>query len=132
MRVTPGARCRRYRSCVHVGELLRDVGLADEVRHEEVLEDLVAARALLLAVAEHSPGVWARVGACRGHAEVMFPTRGEPTEPAKALCASCPVLEPCAEWAGTVPASQSGIIAGTSERARRDARRAGASFDAAA
>jgi hypothetical protein len=55
----------------------------------------------------------------------MFPTRGEPTEPAKALCAMCPVREPCADWAGTLPVSQSGIIAGTSERARRQARRAG-------
>ena len=117
---------------MHVGELIRDLDLDQAVRHEEAVEDLVAARALLLAVAEHSPGPWAQAGACRGHADVMFPTRGEPTEPAKALCASCPVLEPCTDWAGTVPASQSGIIAGGSERARRDARRGRAPLDAAA
>ena len=46
------------------------------------------------------PGPWALRGACRGVAtEVFFPGRGGSTEPAKAVCGGCPVLQPCREYA---------------------------------
>lgn len=116
---------------VHVGELIRDHDIDYEVRRREALEDLVALGRLLAEVAEHAPGPWARQAACRGQTEVMFPGRGEPTGPANALCDACPVREPCAEWAATVPGDQHGIIAGTSMRTRR-ANRSAARIAAAA
>ena len=46
------------------------------------------------------PGPWALRGACRGVAiEVFFPGRGRSTEPAKAVCRGCLVLQPCREYA---------------------------------
>lgn len=61
-------------------------------------------------------------GACRGvNWMTFFPLRGEPTEPAKAICAGCPVREPCLEWA--IPNEKVGIWGGSSERTRRSLRR---------
>jgi WhiB family redox-sensing transcriptional regulator len=58
---------------------------------------------------------------------VFFPGRGEPAEPARRICASCPVRQPCLDYAlshGIVH----GIWGGLTERDRRAlrTRRAGA------
>lgn len=44
---------------------------------------------------------------------------------ALANCASCPVLEPCREWALSLPASAAGVIGGLTPAARDRARRGG-------
>jgi WhiB family redox-sensing transcriptional regulator len=63
------------------------------------------------------PG-WMRDALCREHPEVdFFPTRGQSTAPAKAVCASCLVRAECATYA--VEHDEAGIWGGTSERGRR-------------
>lgn len=60
-------------------------------------------------------------GACRGcDPELFFPTRGESTKEAKAVCADCPVMDACRAWA--IPNEKVGIWGGLSERERRRVR----------
>jgi WhiB family transcriptional regulator, redox-sensing transcriptional regulator len=65
---------------------------------------------------------------CREHPEVKFhPGRGEPTTPAKAVCARCAVRAECLDYALSRPADQClGVWGGTSVRERRALRRAAA------
>lgn len=74
---------------------------------------------------------WMERGACHALAEkigpaerdrIFFPTQGEPTKRAKAICAECPVVSECLEYALTTP-ERYGIWGGTSERERRTMRR---------
>jgi WhiB family redox-sensing transcriptional regulator len=62
---------------------------------------------------------WRYRAACRGtDLDLFFPGRGEPAEPARQICASCPVWQPCLDYAlsrGIVH----GIWGGLSERDRR-------------
>lgn len=63
---------------------------------------------------------WHDDAACRGMCpDLWFPARGEDPRPAKAVCATCPVIERCAEagWA-----EYFGVWGGLSERARKRAR----------
>jgi WhiB family redox-sensing transcriptional regulator len=63
---------------------------------------------------------WHAQAACRGRGpELFFPPSGEDGVLAKAICARCPVREPCLE-AG---ARELGVWGGTSERERRRRRR---------
>lgn len=73
---------------------------------------------LLGAIGDSLPS-WMTEAAC-AHADpsLFFPERGESTEPAKALCASCSTVEPCSAWARATEARH-GIWAGVSV-ARRD------------
>jgi WhiB family redox-sensing transcriptional regulator len=62
---------------------------------------------------------WRGWAACRGtDLKVFFPGRGEPAEPARRICASCPVRQPCLDYA-----ISHGIMHGTwgglTERDRR-------------
>jgi WhiB family redox-sensing transcriptional regulator len=67
------------------------------------------------------PPAWHARAACRGvDTEVFFPTRGESTDTARAVCARCPVAGDC-RTAGHH--EHHGIWGGTSERERRRARR---------
>ncbi len=69
------------------------------------------------------PGDWFEHGACRGNTEVdFFPTQGQSTREAKEICRTCPVKEPCLEYA-MATTTQHGIWGGTSERERRRMRR---------
>jgi WhiB family transcriptional regulator, redox-sensing transcriptional regulator len=50
--------------------------------------------------------LWMQEGVCAGHTSLFFPPPGERPEArevresrARALCYSCPVLEPCRQWA---------------------------------
>ena len=72
-----------------------------------------------LAAARTAP--WRATAACHGKSDVMFPAttpgRGHPTDytAALALCAGCPVIEPCRDagahepdgvWGGTTPSDR--------------------------
>ena len=69
---------------------------------------------------------WSDRAACKGLTDVMFPVRGDwqGVERAKAICATCPVIDSCLEWISRNP-ERYGIWAGiagkeiTEERKRR-------------
>jgi WhiB family redox-sensing transcriptional regulator len=69
---------------------------------------------------------WTEHAACRGLTEVMFPVRGDwrGVERAKAICASCPVIDNCLDFVSRNP-ERYGVWAGiagkeiTEERKRR-------------
>lgn len=65
---------------------------------------------------------WLDHAACRGvPTAVFFPGIGKPTAPAKKICADCPVLDPCLDYALETP-WLTGIWGGTSEKQRREIR----------
>jgi WhiB family redox-sensing transcriptional regulator len=67
---------------------------------------------------------WRELAACRGTGlEVFFPDRGESAEPARQVCARCPVRQPCLDYAITNRISH-GIWGGLTERERRALRTA--------
>jgi hypothetical protein len=62
---------------------------------------------------------WQYRAACRGtDLTVFFPGRGESAEPARQICASCPVRQPCLEFALSHEITH-GIWGGLAERDRR-------------
>jgi WhiB family redox-sensing transcriptional regulator len=65
------------------------------------------------------PGPWITRGACRTTPTwVFFPTRGDPLDAAKGVCARCAVRQDCADYA--VPhADLKGVWGGLSEMERR-------------
>jgi WhiB family redox-sensing transcriptional regulator len=65
---------------------------------------------------------WRELAACRGtELEVFFPERGESAEPARQVCAVCPVRQPCLDYAITNRIVH-GIWGGLTERERRTLR----------
>ena len=69
-----------------------------------------------------APGEWARAGRCRTTPpSLWFPTRGDDTSQAKAICAGCPVLAECRAYALATPGLL-GIWGGTTGQDRRRAR----------
>lgn len=70
-------------------------------------------------------GDWRLVAACRDMPfDVFFPPRGEPTEPAKAVCRGCPSRADCLDEAlATSSHHDFGVRGGTSTRERRGLRR---------
>lgn len=68
---------------------------------------------------------WMERAACRGmDTSKWFPTRGEPSEPAKTVCAGCCVRQECADFALEQAPAPVGIWGGLSERGRRQQRNA--------
>ena len=68
-------------------------------------------------------GHWQQHGACRGIDPALFyPGRGGDTAAAKAICAVCPVVAECLQYA-IQAGERLGIWGGQSERQRRQARR---------
>lgn len=64
-------------------------------------------------------GDWAAKGRCRSAPkEVFFPAPGDSIDPAKAICADCPVREQCLDYALAHPRLQ-GVWGGTSGKERR-------------
>ena len=62
---------------------------------------------------------WRELAACRGtDLEVFFPGRGESAEPARQVCAACPVRQPCLDYAITNRIAY-GVWGGLTERERR-------------
>jgi WhiB family redox-sensing transcriptional regulator len=65
---------------------------------------------------------WQYRAACRGaDLNVFFPGRGESAEPARQICASCPVRQPCLDYALSHGITH-GIWGGLTERDRRPLR----------
>jgi WhiB family transcriptional regulator, redox-sensing transcriptional regulator len=62
---------------------------------------------------------WRELAACRGaDLELFFPGRGESADPARRICTSCPVRQPCLDYAITNRIVH-GIWGGLTERERR-------------
>ncbi|HUF34055.1 MAG TPA: WhiB family transcriptional regulator [Acidimicrobiales bacterium] len=62
---------------------------------------------------------WMTEGSCRNEPpERFFPSDGVGVEVARRICASCPVQEPCLEYA-LVQRIDHGVWGGASERERR-------------
>lgn len=93
------------------------------VELEEAIEAATPWLRLLGAILDGAPGSWAADAACKGQTDVMFPSLGGNATEARQLCARCPVAVECDRWAATVPASQRGVIAGTTERHRAKIRK---------
>lgn len=73
----------------------------------------------------HRPA-WMADAACREHPEVeFFPTRGQSTRPAKAVCANCLVRQECAAYAveHNADGGSDGIWGGLTAHERRPLRR---------
>ena len=65
---------------------------------------------------------WRELAACRGtDLNLFFPGRGESAEPARQVCAACPVRQPCLDYAIS-NAITYGIWGGLTERERRSLR----------
>jgi WhiB family redox-sensing transcriptional regulator len=65
---------------------------------------------------------WRYRAACRGtDLNVFFPGRGESAEPARQICAGCPVRQPCLDYALSHGITH-GIWGGLTERDRRPLR----------
>ncbi len=61
------------------------------------------------------PGAWSARGACRSLPHrIFFPTRGEDYSAARAVCAACPVVASCCDYALALPGLK-GIWGGLSE-----------------
>ncbi len=76
--------------------------------------------------ASASPGTltgdWRRRAACRGYdLDLFFPGRGESAEPARQVCAACPVRQPCLDYALSHGITH-GVWGGLAERERRGLR----------
>lgn len=64
---------------------------------------------------------WQEFARCRGEGpQKFFPTTGEDTSEALAMCEECPVRQPCYELGDAIGAP--GIWGGTTERQRRQIR----------
>lgn len=62
---------------------------------------------------------WRQRAACRGiDPAVFYPASDEEAQPAKAICAQCPVRQPCLEYA-LVNRERDGVWGGATERERR-------------
>lgn len=55
--------------------------------------------------------------------EYWMPTKGKPARRGTKICARCPVIEECLEYALSHPQALEGVWGGTSERQRRVMRR---------
>lgn len=64
-------------------------------------------------------GSWRQLARCRGvDPEIFYPASDEDAEEAKAICALCPVREPCLEYA-LAAREKEGVWGGLTERERR-------------
>jgi len=61
---------------------------------------------------------WMSQGKCVGLGHIMFPERGDSCNPARAVCATCPVKQQCAEY-GIANPGLDGVWGGLSHRQRR-------------
>jgi WhiB family redox-sensing transcriptional regulator len=59
-----------------------------------------------------------RAACCGADLDVFYPERGESADPARLVCATCPVCEPCLEYALSNRITH-GIWGGLTERERR-------------
>ncbi|MHB8450161.1 MAG: WhiB family transcriptional regulator [Mycobacteriales bacterium] len=68
---------------------------------------------------------WAQQGSCaKTDPELFFPIRSGPaSRAAKDVCARCPVIERCLDYALSLPRDPAGIWGGRGQRQRRQMRR---------
>ncbi len=79
--------------------------------------------ATLISRINQSRPAWHGLAACQGRHDLnFFPSRGEDGQPARKLCAACPVADACLDHAIEQP-EYFGIWGGTPERQRRELRR---------
>lgn len=72
---------------------------------------------------QQEPG-WRQRAACRGApTSLWFPDRGQTAKEARAICATCPVLESCRNWALIESGDGHGVLGGLSESDRVEYRR---------
>lgn len=70
-----------------------------------------------------TPDDWMQDALCaQTDPEAFFPDKGGSTRAAKAICARCPVIQECREWA-LANDVRFGIFGGLSERERRQLKR---------
>jgi WhiB family transcriptional regulator, redox-sensing transcriptional regulator len=63
-------------------------------------------------------GDWRHRAACAGEdPSLFFPRKGQPTAPARAICARCPVAAQCAAFADTLEVT--GVWGGLTDKSRR-------------
>ena len=68
----------------------------------------------------HRVGSWVDDAACsKEDPEMFFPERNSFAREAKAVCAGCPVLAQCADYAAASPVMLVGVWGGTTEQERR-------------
>ena len=68
----------------------------------------------------HRVGSWVDDAACsKEDPEMFFPERNSFAREAKAVCAGCPVLAQCADYAAASPVMLVGVWGGTTESERR-------------
>ncbi len=103
------------------------VGHVRHVRHvaaslDTTLDDSDQHLAEVIADGQQHRPRWQRDAACRGvGVGSFFPTRGEPTELARAICSTCTVIDSCMTWS-LAQRDDHGIAAGMSGRQRRQLR----------
>lgn len=68
----------------------------------------------------------ARAACLNADTEVFFPDTGDSADEAKRICARCPVVQQCLDWALSLPAETVGIWGATTVSERRTLRRMGA------
>lgn len=66
---------------------------------------------------------WRTRAECRGLTAVMFPSHGQPPEPAQRVCATCQVRAECLAYVLDLPADTAGVWAGTTRGTRDQIRR---------
>lgn len=70
---------------------------------------------------------WMAQAAClNADTEVFFPDKGESPDEAKRICAHCPVVQECLDWALALPADTVGVWGATTVKERRRLRQLGA------
>lgn len=73
----------------------------------------------------YTPGDWVADAVCATtDPELFFPDKGQPADKAKEICATCPVIEVCKSYAVNAPVVLQGVWGGTTERERRELRKA--------
>lgn len=74
----------------------------------------------LKAMLEYRVGEWIESASCADKdPDLFFPGKHDSAQPAKAVCAGCPVRQPCADFAAKSPVLLAGVWGGTTEAERR-------------
>lgn len=90
---------------------------------EDYRELLVPVLHLLREIRAGAPGPWKEFAMCEGRTSLMFPNKGESSEPGLALCSMCGVRGECQEWADGLGNELHGIAGGETQNGRRRRRR---------
>jgi WhiB family transcriptional regulator, redox-sensing transcriptional regulator len=123
-RGTPASSCHRLGRSAFSNPPVAYPGRAVALSHAELEYLMAPDEAPLPSLADLIPArpPWMAQALCRGMASgIFFPSRGEATDEAREVCATCPVAGPGLSYA--VAEDLEGVWAGTSKRERRGMRR---------